>query len=340
MLRLFVLAFLFALPLFGKTPGPVLTVTLEKPFGYSWYDLQNSGPDTTINGAKVAPAIRSELNFPLDPFRLAIGFASFRQGGQGGQEGADTNRFLRTRLELWGAVSPAFSKMRDEDWVGSEASGNLSSSQAFIKISDTYSTVKSLLLGGGIDREFTEIHVLREPLAFGIGLGGTLFTYDIYGFSGRQLRSDNPPTWTHVDTSSSLQVGSYATYNLQSAIHFRTEESILGLHWETRIQPLIFAHSDDDHMIRKKKITMDCWGTGGAIEASLPLRQGDGEPAQVARVVPYLRTELDRTWGRMKQTYYADSPDTPADETGQSISGIKTTVNFWLIAVGIHLNFH
>ncbi len=64
------------------------------------------------------------------------------------------------------------------------------------------------------------------------------------------------------------------------------------------------------------------------------------DPSQVPSMVPYLRMEMDRAWGNMKQTYYADSQDTPDDETGQSVKGIRTTVSHWLVSAGFRYNFN
>lgn len=324
---------LSAAPIPGKTPAPdpIFSLTLEKPWGSTSYDLEHTGPDTNAAGVIGSAKIRSELNFPVDPFRIAMGFSSYRS------ENADSLTYLRTDIGFWCAVSPSFSKMRDEDWAGSEASDAPSNSISLIKISDTYSSVHSLLLGGGLHRELMEIHPFREPLLLGIGLEGRFIAYELFGLSGRQVRPDGSG-WDNVEIPGSEKIGSYHTYSLQSSLDFRTGKKLLGLDWEARIHPLLFVHSDDDHMLRKKEITMDCWGAGAAVEASLPLADWSREPAPVARWVPFLRAELERTWGSMRQTYYADSPDTPEDETGRSISGIATTVDLWLVGAGLHFN--
>jgi hypothetical protein len=319
----------------GEPPRAVFSVTLEKPFGQFWYDLEHFGEDTVVDGETFKPMIRSELNFPLDPIRVYLGLASFRsmEGGRPGH--------LQTHMKLWGAVSPAFSKMRDEDWVGTDRSQNLSKSQSLLKFSDTYSSVNSIQLGGEIGRELGEMHFFRERTAVGIGLGGTFLDYDILGLTGRQLALDGDAShWVDVEISDSKKVMTYLNYTLQSSLSLRLQQPVFGLGWVARLNPLIFSHSLDDHILRKKEITMDCWGGGGTLEASWPLKYGHRTGSPVSRLVPYLRMEFNRTWGEMTQTYYADSPDTPLDETGQSVHGIKTTMSHWLLAAGVHFNLN
>lgn len=309
----------------GEPSRSAFFLSVEKPVGFAWYDLEHSGPDTTVNDITTRPMIRSELNFPLDPFRIVLGLASWRSAG------GDSLARLRTGVHFWSSISPAFFRMRDEDWVGVNASGAVTRSQALVKFSDTYSSVESYLMGGGVRREFAVLRVLGAPAVIGLGLEGSRFSFEVFGLEGRQRDPENPG-WVEVALPGSLKVGTYMTYTLRTSVDLRLRDPLLGLRWESRLHPLSFSHSFDDHILRKKHIEMDCWGAGGALEASLPL--GSRSPSRASSLAPYLRMELDRSWGNMMQTYYADSPDTPEDETGRSTKGLRTTVNHWLISAG------
>ena len=314
-------------------PVRAFSVSLEKPIGNSWYDLEHTAPDTASDGQVYSALIRSELNFPIDPLRIALAFSSFRKMDE------ESPIRLRTDFGIWCAVSPAFTKMRDEDWIGSNKSGTVSKSQVLLKFSDTYSSFNSFMGGSEMNKEMTKIHFLREPFLVGIGVGGSFGVYEVFGLDGKQLQGDGSSGWEHIELPNSLKVLTYFTFTLQSSLNLRAVESILGLQWEARLHPLIYSHSRDDHILRSKEIIMNCWGTGGALEASLPLKYWNESSSPISRLIPYMRTELNRTWGKMTQTYYANSSDTPEDETGQSQKGIRTSVNLWLIAIGMHINF-
>jgi hypothetical protein len=293
--------------------------TAEKPFGYSWYDLETTVPDSGLAGPGRA-TIRSRLDFPLDPFRFALGWSG---AGEIGNGNADV---LGASAEAWASLGPGFFRMRDQDWAGENNSGNGGSATILMKISDTYSTAEAILFGGEAACEPASFTFLGEPFAFGLGAGGSRYAYRIYGLEGNQL-SGQENGWTPVSAPDDLLVGTYATWTLRSLLSLRTRERLLGLEWKARFVPLSYSGSVDDHVLRKKRIEMDCLGTGGSLEA--------GRRPAGSHWMPYARIELERAWGRMKQTYYADSPDTPQDETGQSLSGIHTTVNTWAVTIGV-----
>lgn len=310
--------------------GVRFSVSVEKPVGFAWYDLEAFGTwdenvEEDVSGFR--PMVRSELNYPLDPFRVDLGLSAFRPGGNAGGAG------LKTELRVWSSAGPAWMRMRDEDWVGASEEGKVSRSDALVKFSDTYSDAKTWQLGGWIHRELGVVRILGAPVAAGLGVGATYLDYRIFGAEGKQL--DEGGNWVSVGLPSDLKVLTYASFTARLLAGFRLLEPVLGLRWEGRLHPLTYTRSLDDHILRMKEIGMETWGVGGAIEASLPLARAGKPP----RLAPYLRAELDRSWGKMTQTYYADSGDTPEDETGTSHKGIRTTVNHWLLAAGIRLDF-
>ena len=310
--------------------GVRFSISAEKPLGFAWYDLEGFGPKETVEGTEARPMIRSELNYPLDPFRLDLGLSAYRLGGGDGRTG------LRTELRLWTSAGPAWMRMRDEDWLGVSAENNTSRSNALMKFSDTYSDAETWQLGGWFHRELAVITLLGTPVAAGLGAGATYLDYRIFGAEGKQL--DENGEWVRVELPASLKVLTYATFSARAIAGFRVLEPILGLRWEGRLHPLTYSRSLDDHILRKKEIEMETWGVGGVVEAFLPLGGRAGASGRM-RMSPYLRAELDRSWGKMVQTYYADSDDTPDDETGTSHKGIGTTVNHWLVAAGMRLEF-
>jgi hypothetical protein len=307
--------------------GVRFSVAVEKPVGFAWYDLEAFGPKEEFDGADARSMIRSELNYPLDPFRLDLGLSGFRPGGGDAREG------LKTELRLWSSAGPAWMRMRDEDWLGASAENNTTRSDALLKFSDTYSEAETWQLGGWFHRELGVLRILGTPVAAGLGAGATYLDYRIFGLEGRQL--DENGNWMKVELPADLKVLTYVAFTARALAGFRVLEPILGLRWEGRLHPLTYTRSLDDHILRHKEIGMETWGVGGALEASLPLG-GAGRPS---RMSPFLRAELDRSWGEMIQTYYADSEDTPDDETGTSQKGISTTVNHWLVAAGIRFDF-
>ncbi len=337
MIKLSAFGMSLTLTALGASAGFVPTVTVEKPFGYAWYNLEHHGSDTTVNGTTVTPTVRSELNFPVDPVRISVGLAWYRP-----MASVDTMPAvsLRSDVKFWCGVTPSFMEMRDEDWVGAGASDKVATSQALIKISDTYSTVKTLMAGGEMSRELTVIHVLREPLALGIGLGAEASYYEIYGLKGRQIQFDGTLRNIDPEIPTSTEVGTFFTESFRSCLNFRSLETILGLAWNFQVQPLLYSHSHDDHLVRKKDIIMDSWGVGGNVETTLAMKGWNARPVPTSIFLPYLRLEMNRMWGNMRQTYYADSPDTPDNETGQSLRGISSTVNLWAIAGGVHVSFN
>lgn len=310
---------------FGE--GARFSVAVEKPLGFAWYDLEAFGPREDMDGTEARPMVRSELNYPLDPFRLDLGLSAFRPGDGEAREG------LRTELRIWTSAGPAWMRMRDEDWLGISAERNTNRSDALVKFSDTYSKAETWQLGGWVHRELGVIRILGTPVAAGLGAGATYLDYRIYGAKGKQL--DENADWVYVELPTDLKVLTYVSFTARALAGFRVLEPILGLRWEGRLHPLTYTRSLDDHILRMKEIGMETWGVGGALEASLPLG-GAGKPSRLA---PFLRAELDRSWGEMIQTYYADSGDTPEDETGMSQKGISTTVNHWLVAAGIRFDF-
>ncbi len=323
--------------IYGATKSTLFSFTMEKPFGSTWYDLEYTGKDTTTIDGTVKPMIRSALTFPQDHVRINLGLISWRQMEQ------DSLVYLYTKLKLWSGIGPAWTKMRDEDWVGINTSSGTSKSTALLKFSDTYSEIESFLFGGELNREFKQIHFLRKPFILGFGIEGSFFSCDIFGLSGKQLYTDSitdVTEWRHFTIPDNIKVGTYRTYDIQTSINFRSQERIFGLFWENQFHPLIFASSLDDHILRSKHIEMNTWGLGNSLEASLPLKLGPKTNSPVACFIPFIRGEFSKTWGKQTQTYYANSTDTPEDETGTSFGGISTTVNHWLISLGIHINFN
>jgi hypothetical protein len=310
--------------------GPVFTASLEKPVGFAWYDLEHF--EAEVEGSPdVRPMIRSELNFPLDPFRLVVGMSSSRGADSAGRGG------LRTGVQAWSAVGPAFFRMRDEDWTGARSDGDAGqSSQVLVKVSDTYSRSETFQFGGSFHRELGGFRFLGIPWAAGIGLGGSYYAYEVFGFEGKQRDSDGD--WMQVEYPGSIKVLTYRTWAVRSVIGLRPRDRLLGWEWESWIHPLLHTRAFDDHILRMKDIEMECWGAGAVLEASLPTGRRLGPGGQVPRFAPYLRAEMERTWGNMTQTYYADSPDSPEDETGRSLGGINTSVGHWLVAAGLRLN--
>jgi hypothetical protein len=292
---------------------------VEKPFGYAWYDLESNVPDSAYTGPG-RPMIRSQLDFPMDPFRLALGWSRAGEGGSG------DIAVLGASAQAWISLGPGFFRMRDEDWAGSHSTGGSGGTSVLEKFSDTYSRVEALLFGGEAAREVASFAFLAEPFAFGVGAGGSRYAYEVFGLEGRQL-SGAGPSWVSVTAPDDLKVATYRTWTLRSFLSVRTRERLLGMEWKARLQPIAYSASVDDHILRKKRIEMSCWGTGGSLEA--------GRRPAGSYWMPYARFELERSWGRMEQTYYADSPDTPENETGRSYSGIRTSVNAWLISLGI-----
>lgn len=324
-----ILLFLLAstvIPVIGDTMGPEFSFSLEKPIGFAWYDLEAYGTDPGQTAGSAKPMIRSELNFPLDPFRLALGIASTRPAGEGGTDG------YLTELRLWSAVSPAFFRMRDEDWYGASTTSTVNSSRTLIKFSDTRSRVQTWQMGGELIREGWDIRLLGSPIALGMGMGGSFYYFEVFGLDGKQLGSDGNGGWVDMDLSDSKRVGTYMNFRTHASMGIRLRNPILGLHWNARLHPLGYSHSLDDHILRKKTIRMDCWGTGGALEASRMIN--GGSRSRLSPLAPFLRFEMDKAWGKMTQTYYADSPDGPEDETGRTEKGIRTSVNHWLVSVG------
>ena len=296
----------------------------EKPFGYSWYDLESNVPDSANTGSGQS-LIRSRLDFPLDPFRLALGWT----GANGsGTEGADA---LTASAEAWVSIGPGFFSMRDQDWAGVSSSSGASSSTILLKFSDTYSQATSFLFGGEAGNELSSWSVFGEPFAIGVGAGGARYAYKIYGFHGKQL-SLQGDRWIAISKSADTLVGTYATWSFHGLLSLRSQARMLGLDWKARLLPLSYSKSVDDHILRSKRIEMTTWGTGGSLEA--------GRLSAGAHWMPYALFELERSWGRMRQTYYADSPDTPQNETGVSFGGIHTTVNAWLITLGVRWFWH
>lgn len=298
-----------------------VSLSAEKPFGFAWYDLEHFGPDTTFEGSKVRPMIRSELNFPLDPVRLNLGLESWREG-----RGPGTG--LRTEVHAWASVGPAWFRMRDEDWMGASANRNATSSSALFKISDTRSKAEGRLFGGGFNRELGELGLFGIRWALGLGLDGSLYRYSILGYEGRQRSGDGENPWVEVSHTEDEEVLTYKTFSARAPVSIRSLSPLLGLGWEARLHPL-YSRSEDDHVLRMKRVTMDCFGIGGALEASRP----------IGPLAPWVRMEMDQAWGKMKQTYYADSPDSPEDETGTSMRGISTSTGQWLISAGLRASF-
>jgi hypothetical protein len=290
----------------------------EKPFGFSWYDLESEAPDSASTGS-VRSLIRSQLDFPMDPFRLALGWTGANGSGTGDADA------LAASVEAWISVGPSFFKMRDQDWVGASASSGTSSSTVLVKISDTYSRAESFLFGGEAGSEVTSWSLFGEPFALGLGAGGARYAYKIYGLDGKHI-SDTDGGWESSSLPDDLLVGTYATWSLHGVVSLRSQARMLGLDWKARLLPS-YNESIDDHKVRKKTIEMTTWGAGGSLEA--------GRLSAGANWMPYARFEMDRTWGRMRQTFYGDDPGTPENETGLSFGGIRTTVNAWSVTAGM-----
>jgi hypothetical protein len=288
-----------------------LSLAVEKPFGYAWYDLEHTGPDSAVSGPG-RPLIRSRLDFPLDPFRVAAGVNGERRGRDGSAR--------RDAAEAWVSAGPAFFRMRDQDWAGIRNG----SATSLLKFSDTYSRAETFQCGGRVSAEIATLGVLAVPFAVGIGAGGGWYYYKLFGLDGRQ-RNPEANGWTDFSLPDGLRVGTYGTWSAHALATARSLEPLLGLEWELRLEPLIYSGSEDDHILRKKTITMRCLGTGGSLQAG----------HAIGRWTPYARFGLEKSWGRMRQTYYADSPDSPEDETGTTFGGIRTTVNAWLLACGL-----
>lgn len=289
----------------------------EKPFGSTDYDF---GIAFTQGDPSAEPVrIRSRLEFPLDPLRLGAGIAVAPASGRG-----DPDRW-RWLAGAWTSIGPAFSHMRDRDWASPNAFGQASRSQNLALVSDTRSRTSTWQWGGETVFEFPAFSVFGIPFVPGMGGGGWRADYDLYGYTGKQFDPDSG--WSPISGPSDLRVAAYTVWSLYPLASLRPAGPWLGLDWAIRLRPAAYVRTTDDHLLRKKRILIEGWGSGGALEGARRIGKSPW--------VPYARFAYERIRGKMRQTYYADSPDTPADETGESIGGLSATITAWEWGLGL-----
>jgi len=169
------------------------------------------------------------------------------------------------------------------------------------------------------------------------------FAYDIYGVKGWQ----QPEYGGEVYTFDTLQNTNVLDYRVSYHLPFlglnlkigMTENSWLNgnLIWYLKSK----ANDEDDHILRKKSSTSQCDGSGwgAAVNGKINLVKLASDRIIFAGA-GYEFMKIS-TAGIQTQTYYADSPDFPENETGLTYTDIDNEIklNQQAITVFLGLNY-
>jgi hypothetical protein len=147
--------------------------------------------------------------------------------------------------------------------------------------------------------------------------------------------STGAAAWVPVSLPPNLEVGTYDPLSLRLETVLRPADRMLGLLWQVNLAPLVFGWATDNHLLRKKEMRIKSKGAAGRLEAAYPFKP----PVWNLASQVFVRGNYEMTWGSMSQRYYANSPDTPEDETGAKVSGIRTDLNYWNMELGLKLTF-
>lgn len=253
----------------------------------------------------VAVTASSKLSYPVSTL-LAGGTLTFATGPFSfGFTG------LTNLIDPWGTLL-------DQDFV-SASSGSVHQTVEFSH-TDSRTTLRALALEGAFRLRIVELgQPGQAPLHLVAGLRYEWSSYDAYGASGWQLdnmQNEVPfsipgdPLALHYDVRYWLPfVGGGVDFAFGKRFSLHTEARFI-FSWSTH---------DDDHVLRHKLAHSLAHGAGFALAIDPAVEVAGGA---VARVFVGLSGQLQFVGaldGKLSQTYYADDPSLPGDQSGVAL---------------------
>lgn len=284
--------------------GIVLEPLAERNFGAIHYDMDFPFPPRIFSDESDAPGLdaygRSMLSFPVDVFLAGLRLET----GDGGGEGSSFFASVKS------AVSQPRQSMEDKDWYELRSSSGTSSSTAFMLFSDTDSRARLDWWSGELGWEFPGILLKGRRIRFGWRLGADYYAADIYGIKGWQgdkVGGTPGVDYVEFDTLHDVKVLTYRALYLSPG-------AVASTHWlqgrsadldlRLALSPATFALDEDKHLLRDKGSTSWAPGLDGSLEADLVWHWSRRSAVKLGVLIGYTRT-----WGRMKQEFYGDSPE-------------------------------
>jgi hypothetical protein len=278
-------------------------------FGYTNY---------TISEISLGAGWKSKLDFPRDAFGARVAASLSEMPGQ--------ERGWAARLEGHLTVTDPRSAMTDKDWF-------ILLPQPEFLFSDTTSSARGTEVGAGLwyERWFArrghgsfralagyEFLFLTQEISGLAGWQIDVDTWDVYEFNEPGIRGLDYRAQYHL-----LSVGVGYSQTIGEALSFSLNPRLSWGH----------ARDFDDHLLRFKTAESSGFGWGGAVEAELHYRLGNGSAdssfLKITGRMGYVGIN-----GEQKQTWYGDDPAGPGDETGTVVTGIDARMELVDLSFG------
>lgn len=288
--------------------GLVLEPVMERNFGSIHFDMDYPFPAGEFSDSSSFPGLdaygRSMLIYPVDMFRAGLRLESGDLDGAGDGTGRSFFASVKT-----GLTQPQRS-MEDKDWFELRSSDGVSSTTAFILFSDTQSRIRLDWWSGEVGQEFPGFHFKGRQVRLGWRLGADYYAADIYGIKGWQgdkVGGAFSGNYVEFDTLQDVKVLTYRAFYISpgavASTHWlRGPRTDLDLRME--LSPATLALDEDHHLLRDKKSTSWALGLDGTLEADLVWYAGSRMAIKLGGSVGFTRT-----WGRMTQEFYGDTPE-------------------------------
>jgi hypothetical protein len=301
----------------------VLEPRVERQFGAIEYDMDFPFPAGDFADGETRPTLqsygRSLLVFPVDVFLAGL---ELRRENPSETE----KNFYVSAATNW--TDPQES-MLDKDWIEAHGGSGLSSSKAYMLISDTRSRSKLSVWKVEAGQDFAKLRFKDRVYHIGWRVGFDHFSADIFGIQGWQgskIGGILGEDYVVFDTLQDVKVLTYQAVYVSPGAYATTEWSHgrhFNLDLRCEISPATFAFDRDDHLLRGKNA--DSWAVGldGEMEATLVWHASPIGQLKLGGKVGYTRT-----WGLMTQKFYGSGPEAAeANRQLQEVGDIHNSLN-------------